>query len=239
MNFPISCPRCVNLGLKSKQYFVAYQDSGRYVVPCEKGHQDITVLVQQKFEVLFEIGANAILDGYFREAISSFTSSMERTFEFFVKAVFYEKGMFDEMDEFWKQIANQSERQLGAFLAIYSLVIGIQPKLLPNKHIQFRNEVIHKGKIPTRGEAIAYGQAVLDIVRTVIKCAQTSFPNGVTQTIVKSSLDCRHASDPPDLIAGFGAITILNLTVTGDTWHDRTLEKALHDLAQIRRNLMI
>ena len=32
------------------------------------GMRQSTVLQQQKFEVLFEIGAHAILDGYYREA---------------------------------------------------------------------------------------------------------------------------------------------------------------------------
>jgi hypothetical protein len=207
-------------------------------VPCENGHNDVLVLGQQKFEILFEIGANAILDEYFREAVSSFTSSLERTYEFFLKSVFFERGMHAQMGAMWKQMSNQSERQLGAFLSIYSMTVGALPQLLSNKDVQFRNEVVHKGKVPTREEAIEFGQSVLDVIRPIIKTARAKFPEGVMKTMVQHNEDCRRPTDPQDLFAGFNVITILNLSVTGDNWHQRTLERALSDLAQIRSIVM-
>ena len=126
MRIQITCTRCGLNGTSQKRYLVSYQDSGRYVVPCEHGHRDIQVLGQQKFEILFEIGANAILDEYYREAVSSFTSSMERTFEFFLKVVFFDKKMHEQMNLVWKQMSNQSERQLGAFVSIHSLGLVIK-----------------------------------------------------------------------------------------------------------------
>ena len=36
-----------------------------------------------KFELLFELGINALIDGYPREAVSSFASALERFYEFF------------------------------------------------------------------------------------------------------------------------------------------------------------
>lgn len=237
MKFLVDCPRCSQQGITARRYLVSYQDTGRYNVPCEHGHKDVLVLDQQKFEILFEIGANAILDEYFREAVSSFTSSLERTFEFFLKSVFFQKSMNTEMNAMWKQMSNQSERQLGAFLSIYSMSFGTLPRLLSNKEVQFRNEVIHKGKVPTRDEAIAFGQSVLEIIRGIVKMALTNFPDGVLQTKIQHNQECRLPSDPQDLFAGFSTITILNLSVTGDDWHERTLERALSDLAQIRKIL--
>ncbi len=72
---------------------IEFRDDGRYEVTCPKGHKSVTILQQQKFEVLFDIGAYAIVDGYYREAVSSFTSSLERFYEFFVKAVLLNKGI--------------------------------------------------------------------------------------------------------------------------------------------------
>ena len=51
-----------------------FRDDGRYEITCPKGHSSFTIPQQQKFELLFDIGAYAITDGYYREAISSFTS---------------------------------------------------------------------------------------------------------------------------------------------------------------------
>lgn len=38
------------------------------------------------------------------------------------------------------------------------------PKLLKNRDVEFRNNVIHKGVIPTRKQAIEYGNSVLEII---------------------------------------------------------------------------
>lgn len=59
-------------------------------------------------------------------------------------------------------MSNQSERQLGAFLAAYLLDTREPPKLMPQKQVEFRNAVAHKGRFPTRQEAMRYGQAVFD-----------------------------------------------------------------------------
>ena len=48
-------------------------------IKCSRSHETTAILQEQKFEILFDIGAHAILDGYYREAVSSFTSSLEFT----------------------------------------------------------------------------------------------------------------------------------------------------------------
>jgi hypothetical protein len=63
------------------------QDNGLYYMKCEMGHETVTWLQQEKFETLFELAANAILDGYYRDAISSFSSAMERFYEFYLKVI--------------------------------------------------------------------------------------------------------------------------------------------------------
>jgi hypothetical protein len=109
------------------------------------------VLQQQRFELLFDMGACALLDGYHREAVSSFTSSLERFYEFFIRASFLQIGhTLDEVEAVWKPIAKHSERQLGAYVAIYMRECGAAPALLSSKNIEFRNNVIHRGKIPDR-----------------------------------------------------------------------------------------
>lgn len=138
--------------------YVELRDDGRYEFICEKGHTTVTVLQEQKFEVLFDLGAYAILDGYHREAVTSFTSSLERFYEFFIKASLFEDGLEEHVvAESWKKISSQCERQLGAFIFLYLECFSESPSLLRQNQIQFRNEVTHKGKIPSREEAINYG----------------------------------------------------------------------------------
>lgn len=80
-----------------------FRDDGRYELCCSRGHNSVTVLQQQKFEILFDIGANAILDGYYREAVSSFTSSLERFYEFCIKVLCRKRGIqVDVFSKAWK-----------------------------------------------------------------------------------------------------------------------------------------
>lgn len=135
MRLPFTCMQCAfgddaNSHLPYPKY-VELRDDGRYEFTCENGHTTVTVLQEQKFEVLFDLGTYAILDGYYREAVASFTSSLERFYEFFIKAALFE----DELDEAtvaetWKQVSSQSERQLGAFIFVYLKSFSEQPLLL-------------------------------------------------------------------------------------------------------------
>src|SRR6266508_600785 len=167
MKLPIVCSQCmvekIGSGETPEVIGVAeFRDDGRYEVTCLKGHNSTTILQQQKFEVLFDIGAYAIVDNYYREAVNSFTSSLERVYEFFIKAVLLDKGIDDNrILQTWKMTASQSERQLGAFVFVYLTEFKSPPTLLNSTNVQFRNEVIHKGKIPTRQQALEYGQSVL------------------------------------------------------------------------------
>ncbi len=68
-------------------------DGNNYTFTCENGHKQTVLLQQQKFEMLFEVGANAILDGYYREAVSSFASSLERAYQFFSTVCLIERGV--------------------------------------------------------------------------------------------------------------------------------------------------
>jgi len=155
-----------NIGEPILTPFEEVNNTGIYKVICHKGHNSTVIIDNIDFEILFEYGINAIADGYFREAVSSMTSAMERYFEFFIKVILRSsKITFTTIDEIWKIISSQSERQLGAYLALYCQTFKELPLLLnPNKDIPFRNSVIHKGYIPSKIEAISYGNLVMQIV---------------------------------------------------------------------------
>lgn len=99
-------------------------DNGRYEVKCPKGHESVTILQQQKFEVLFDIGAYALVDGYYREAVSSFTSSLERFYEFVIRAVLFQRGISEKVfNQTWKLVERQSLKQVGGFYIYLSIRI--------------------------------------------------------------------------------------------------------------------
>lgn len=123
MRVLIPCIRCLQeLGRPSGEFSqVEFRDDGRYELTCASGHRVTTVLQQQKFEVLFDIGAHAILDGYYREAVSSFAASIERFYEFAVRVILASSSGSDELfKDAWKPVSIQSERQLGGFVLLWS-----------------------------------------------------------------------------------------------------------------------
>src|SRR3989337_476368 len=110
---------------------VDIRDDGLYEITCQNGHTTITALQEQKFEVLFDIGAHAIFDGYYREAVSSFISSLERFYEFYIKVISREQNVSpEEFNQCWKMVARHSERQLGAFICLYLFENKKSPNVL-------------------------------------------------------------------------------------------------------------
>ncbi|MFQ2645985.1 hypothetical protein ACK3ZP_02675 [Aeromonas caviae] len=173
-----TCPMCMRdafkaTGLSVLTFKVDHHqlaDSGIHPVNCNHGHEFVIIFSGAKFEVLFDIGMNAINDGYAREAVSSFTSSLERFYEFFIRYCSYKNQIDDSIyDRAWKDISNQSERQLGAYIFTYLIKYKETPVLLSNKMVSFRNSVIHKGYIPTIKEAITFGNNVYDCIMNVVK----------------------------------------------------------------------
>lgn len=108
---------------------------------------------------------------------------MERYFEFFIKTILRtSQSDFNQIDKIWNKISNQSERQLGAYIVLYSDKFVEVPLLLDNKEVGFRNKVIHKGKIPTELEAIDFGNKVMKIVETSLIKLKTSLPEATNET---------------------------------------------------------
>ncbi len=240
MRLLINCMQCFQETGKPSEEFshVEFCDDGRYEVRCSFGHQTTTILQQQKFEVLFDIGTHAILDGYYREAVSSFTSSLERFYDFVLR-IFLEKasGSDDLFQNCWKKVASQSERQLGAFVFLWASNFRELPVLLSSNQVSFRNDVIHKGKIPTKEEAIKYGDAVLDVLRSKIHKIKEHFPNEVMKVTFYHLRDSRSESDKGKQVSTMGISTIVSLT-SGDTLHQqRSLDEHLAQLA-VRRKLI-
>lgn len=152
-------PSCVDVPMPISQVV----DDGRYKVRCDAGHETTVLLDNLKFEILFEMGLNALVDGYPREAVSSFASSLERFYEFYWHVVMAHLSVPSlEAEKAWKTAARQSERQLGMFITAHLLLMKKAPLLLNmNKEVKFRNNVIHNGYVPTHEESVNFGDSVM------------------------------------------------------------------------------
>jgi len=103
-----------------------------------------------------------------REAVATFAAAVEEFLRVFVNFVLA-KHKFDrnpkwfQLKPFWK-LVNRSEPQFGAFAALYMIERGCAPPYPDSKSVEFRNAVIHRGRIPKAADVAAYGQAILSFV---------------------------------------------------------------------------
>lgn len=230
MKLPVPCAQCMQEDIANAGTIsvVTFKDDGRYEVVCPRGHVSTILLQQEKFEVLFEIGAYAIRDGYYREAVSSFMSALERFYEYFVKVVCLSKNIdWDQTATTWKEISSQSERQLGAFIFVYYLEFLTKPTLLKNASVAFRNGVVHKGKIPTKAESITYGQEILDLIRPTIKALKERHTDTVHKAVFYHLRNTRTQADDDRAVATMSIGTILGLSIDDEDHHSKSLEEAI------------
>jgi len=245
MRLLISCMECVkdlqkngklNSNIGSMFMQVELCDNDMYELTCPAGHKTTTMLQQQRFELLFEIGANAILDGYYREAVLSFTSSLERFYEFSIR-VFSKKssGSGELFKKCWKKVDNQTERQLGAFIFLWATNFNEVPNLLLDDQVKFRNAVIHKGKIPSKDKAIELGNIILGIVRPTMMKLKKMMPDEIDKVVSNHLSEIVSSSKKGVLIATESMPTILSLNVGDEAYHKKTLEQHLIGIDRWRK----
>ncbi|TKI54526.1 hypothetical protein E8L90_03190 [Brevibacillus antibioticus] len=166
MKILLNCLPCHDV---SKLYPIEIQDTAIYEIDCEKGHKTVQILNEAQFETLFELGSLALLDGYTREAVSSYASSLERFYEFCIRVLLsVHKVNYSTMNETWKMVTVQSERQLGAFYFIWLLHYKKTPPKIAQKWVTFRNDVIHKGYIPKYDETKQYATSLYEYMLPII-----------------------------------------------------------------------
>lgn len=200
MKLRMVCYKCIKQDPAQADLLqVAIQDRGRYEIICPYGHEFVTLLQNQKFEILFDLGINAIMDGYYREAVSSFAASLERFYEFFIRALLIsgkaEPEKFVKIEDAWKSVKKQSERQLGAFIFLYLKEFGVEPPILNPNLVSFRNNVVHEGKIPTSREAINFGQEVFNLIKPVLESLKKKHSESVKITATHYRNALRSAND--------------------------------------------
>ncbi|WP_446030122.1 hypothetical protein [Lelliottia amnigena] len=228
MKMLLVCSECFppKTGMQPTLHQTEVNDDGHYIHTCMYGHTTFIVTQQQKFEILFENGAHAIIDGYYRESILSFTASIERFNEYFIRLISRthenDKITFDET---WKMISSQSERQLGAYVFLYLNSLHETPQLMSQKHITLRNNVAHKGYIPTKAEAILYGQSALSIISKVIEKINIKYKTAImNETMDKVKRGYETAQSQGLKASTMSTATIISIDNTHSTEKNLTLE---------------
>lgn len=163
-----------------------YYEEALAFIECSRGHKSAVLLQSQKFEILLESAANALIEGYTLEAASSLSSAYERFFEFAIK-VFCKTSKIpkESIEETFKQVSKQSERQIGAFLYLHLLIFGKHYTL--NKKIpELRNKVIHQGYIPTPDEVIRLGELIYQEISEITNLLNSKLSSEIQQVVMET-----------------------------------------------------
>lgn len=152
------------------QYPVIELDKWPYIeFECANGHKQRFTLNLELYELLFQQATYCVQDGYYREAIGTYNASLERFFEYVIEILCYYNNNNIAFEDLWKNMRNQSERQLGAYYTIWSSTIKELPIFLDNDMVTLRNAVVHKGELVSREKAVAFGKYVFDYIKETLK----------------------------------------------------------------------
>lgn len=194
-------------GVALQSRTVLVQEHNLYRAACPEGHQLVAILDNLPFELLFESGLEALVDGYLRESVSSFAAALERLYEFSIRVqLTADKVDINEVELMWKSVAAQSERQLGMYIGLRTLKDGKQPALLPQTQSKFRNSVIHKGYFPNITEAFEFGEVVFRLILEEVLRLDESYKDAVSTQIHahrEKALKSLKKEDAPSFF-GFG-----------------------------------
>ncbi|MHB1670046.1 hypothetical protein [Thiomonas sp.] len=200
-------------------FFAPYYEDMIAPIQCARGHKTVVMLQSQKFEVLLESGAAALAAGFTLEAAATFSAAFERFIEFAAKVMLLHMGMDSATyDEMFKELARQSERQIGSFMALHALVLGVAYKPVP-KIAQFRNDTIHKGAIPTPDEVTNFCSLIYtEIVRTA-KLLRARCEKSIN-AVIMDNLQARRKKVPAGIhvatVAMSGLSSLMNLDAEED-----------------------
>lgn len=165
MKLSLPCGHCFKEGQLNIVTELDITNNGVYEVTCANGHSSIDYIKNEKYELLFDLGLLAVNNGFSREAVSSFAVSLERFYEYCIRVMLISKSVSDDsINKTWKLVSSQSERQVGAFYFQYLSVFNKVPERFPTNQTTFRNEVIHKGYIPSKNEVLQYAKEVYQYI---------------------------------------------------------------------------
>lgn len=238
MRMRVVCGECwqKNSPVAPEFVFGDLHDSGIVYVTCSQDHRSAVIIQNHKFELLFESGALALLDGHEKEAVSSFAAALERFYEFYIYVIMLKHGIeVEKTNEAWKGVAKQSERQLGAFCFLYFLE-NKSPYELPNHVSELRNKVIHQGYIPTTDEVKKYAETILNKIETISSALRKDSHQFIDQ-FVRQELDAKSNAVPRDLRGSTQAgMIMIDVTSHADT-NTLCFSERLNLLAEVRQAL--
>jgi hypothetical protein len=188
MRISVFCIQCIKEGKiehpSQSSIHTEYYEDLVVRTKCKNGHVIEACSSAHKFEVLLESAVDALIDGYTIQAAFSFCLAYERFFEFCIRVLCNKKGIDKlEFEKTFAQMSKHSERQLGAFMFLYLAEFGKHYKLKESSITSFRNDVIHKGKIPTPDEVEKIANDIYNEIYSITQLLESNCKDSIDYII--------------------------------------------------------
>lgn len=180
MRLPVICNECLKVDSRNARVDIL-QFPNDFIVDfiCAKaGHRNLAYIQEPSWEMLITSAGIALSEGYPMEAVSGIAAGVERFLEFASRAICKSFDVKAEVfNEAWKHMSRQSERQLGAFAMLYAARFCEEVPMIPNKQVEFRNRVIHRGEIPSVDGVHDFGNSAFSVIFRVYDRLTPSYRN--------------------------------------------------------------
>jgi hypothetical protein len=107
---------------------VDYFDDGVGQFECTAGHKSALLIQSLKFELLMESGATALLQGFTLEACASFSTALERFYEFALKVMCEKNSLAARGDEYRDDFFQPCRRATACILRSRARLLPPKPR---------------------------------------------------------------------------------------------------------------
>ncbi len=218
-----------------------------FLSTCSNGHKSITVLQNERFQLLFDMACNAYLNGDYKDSVANAASAVERFHEFFIKVVslnpftesqelYYQQ--YNRFMKTWKNVDNQTERQTGGFLILYFCAFqALPPKYLDNNTSGFRNKVIHKGYLPKQKESFEYLEKSYMYMIEIIDSLRAKYDESIVcLSLCENRIKAEKMNSVLNLpVQTFAANSVINLNGTIKELRNTNFETALKNYSDMKK----
>ncbi len=119
------------------------------------------------------MAADSLLDGNYRDAVSTFGSSLEEFWEFSLQVIAASKGL-----EPLPVPRVRGGRKM-RFEKAWREVLKTEPPVIPAQDYEIRNQVMHEGYVPTEDEALDFGNKILVLIAPAMQTLRWNLQQGV------------------------------------------------------------
>lgn len=164
MQIAINCPKCIShsatIPIEITEGFFEGVD-----IKCDNGHEFFFICKSPRFQFLLQQGVESFQQNFYFESFHTLYSAYEAYKKEFVAAHIYNKTKNIEICKSVINRLDRSERLEGAFVSAYiSLSNGKIPEKLSRSVVELRNNVVHKGQIPSRKDCEKAGNAIFKLI---------------------------------------------------------------------------